>query len=126
MEKFWAYVGGALGIVTLIGISAFLLAPVSWWELVDRPVLLECTSSSKIKKPISFTPNVGGIIYDGDQVSGSVSAAAVTFSFKNVNGDYCNWTISRINGAGKTACKDKDGKYAFGEVSCVVNATRQF
>jgi len=115
-----------LGLIAALAFSAYVAAPASWWEIVDRPVVLECASGSGVKKPISFTPHIGKIIYDGGQVEGTVSGAAISFQFKNINGDHCDWTISRITGGGKSSCKDKDDKYTFGDFSCAVNPRQLF
>ncbi len=120
------YFGWTLGLGAAGAFYAYVFAPASWWELADRPVVLDCTMWNDIKKPISFTPNVGKVIYDGGEVLGAVSTAVVSFSFKNLNSESCEWTISRISGDGKSRCKDKDGKYSYNDFKCIVNAARAF
>lgn len=115
-----------LVILILPFVYLWLYVPASWLEILERPVLLVCKSSSKSSKLISFTPYLGKIIYDGSEVNGEISHGVVRFSFTNVNEEKCEWTISRIDGSGQTSCKNKDDNYSFDDLKCEINKKQLF
>jgi hypothetical protein len=116
----------ALSLAVVATLGFYLFAPATWLEAIERPIVLECSIQNAVVKTISFTPRAGRIMYDGQEVDGTVSSAVVRLQFKNVDGDHCDWTISRVSGEGRTSCKDKGVNYSRNPISCLVNPKLSF